>query len=58
MSLNPDVSQTRTLGQLVQLITLESSEDRQRTVMSHQSIVQNDLAGDGVEKIGDRMPSG
>src|SRR6185503_15798336 len=56
MALDPDISQPRALGQLEQLITLESTQDRQRTVMSHQSIVQNDLAGDGVEKIRDRMP--
>jgi hypothetical protein len=43
------------LGQLEQLITLETAQYRQRAVMSHQSIVQNDLAERRVKKIRHRM---
>jgi len=55
MAFNPNVSQPGALGQLEQLITFETAQDRQRTVMSHQPVMQNDLSDRRVKKICHRM---
>src|SRR5215218_10775974 len=55
MMLDRNIPQPRALGQLNQLIALETAQDRQCTVMSHQSIMQDELADGCVKKIRHRM---
>ena len=54
-ALHRNIPQPGALGQLQQLITFETPQYRQRTIMSQQSIVQNQLPQRRVKKIRDRM---
>src|SRR5258706_12940743 len=55
MFLNFRVRQTRLLCDLFHLFRRETLQNRKRAILANQTIVQEQMADRGVEKIGDRI---